>query len=573
MFTESRTTESRTAAARTAVGRTKPARRRLSAALLATATIAGFAPVMLGVTAAHAVGSYSNADLADKALTYVGGSGTTACAEAHQSGGDQCKQFANCIVYMVSGHSQWPVDSGGNYQRSYLDAGGVAVTAATAVKGDIIQEGTYDGDQLHTAIVVANNHDGSFDVVDANYVAAGIVGHHRWVPPISNIGYYRMGAVAPAIPAGFNVALWGFNSGQTLSGTVNLTAHPTQSGVIEWLDYVIDGPGGYHSEVRAGGGALNYPYALDTTRLANGTYTISMTANETDGLNHTYGGGSFTTGNTPPAVQYNTVLAKNSIGLYNWTKESDPVVVAGATGGGVQMILDNNGVVWAKDSIGLYNWVQESDPGVKAIAVGSDGTQMILDSTGSVLAKNGIGLYNWTVESDPGIKAIATNGGVQMILDNSGTVLAKNSIGLYNWTQESDAVVQSIAVGSDGTQMILDNSGTVLAKNSIGLYNWTQESDAVVKAISTNGGVQMILDNSGTVLAKNSIGLYNWTQESDAVVQSIAMGADGTQMILDNSGTVLAKNSIGLYNWTQESDAVVKSIAAGSDGTQMILSR
>jgi hypothetical protein len=303
-----------------------------------------------------------------------------------------------------------------------------------------------------------------------------------------------MGTVAPAVPAGFNVTLWGFNSGQTLSGTVNLTAHPTQSGVIEWLDYVIDGPG-YHNEVRAGGGALNYPYALDTTHMANGTYTITMTANEIDGQNHTYGGGSFTAGNTtPPAVQYNTVLAKNGIGLYNWTKESDPVVVAGATGGGVQMILDNNGVVWAKDSIGLYNWVQESDPGVKAIAVGSDGTQMILDSTGTVLAKNGIGLYNWTVESDPVVKAIATNGGVQMILDNTGTVLAKNSIGLYGWTQESDAVVQSIAAGSDGTQMILDNTGTVLAKNSIDLYNWTQESDAVVKSIAAGSdGTQMIL--------------------------------------------------------------------------------
>ncbi|WP_457030857.1 hypothetical protein, partial [Kitasatospora sp. P5_F3] len=545
--------------------------RRLSVAALVSTTIAALATPLMGAGTAHAVGSYANANLADKALSYLGGSGSNACSDAHQSGGAQCKQFVNCIVYMVSGNSQWPVDPSGNYQKSYLDAGGTQVTASTAVKGDIIQEGTYDGDQLHTAIVVANNHDGSFDVVDSNYVSYGMVGHHSWTPPSGHvIGYYRMGTVAPAIPAGFNVTLWGFDSGQSLSGTVNLTSHPTQSGVINWLDYVITGPNGYRSEVRAGGGAANYPYALDTTVLTNGTYTISMIANEIDGQNHTYGGGTFTSNNNATA-NYRSVYAKNSIGLYNWTKESDPLVTAVATGGGTQMILDTNGVVWAKSSIGLYNWTQESDPGVKAIAVGSDGTQMILDSTGTVLAKNSIGLYNWTLESDPGVKAISTNGGVQMILDSAGTVLAKNGIGLYNWTKESDARVQAIAVASNGTQMILDNDGTVYAKNSIGLYNWTQESDPLVKAIAVGSdGTQMILDNGGTVYAKNGIGLYNWTQESDARVQAISTNA-GTQMILDNDGTVYAKNSIGLYNWTKESDPLVKAIAVGSDGTQMIL--
>ncbi|GAA2746772.1 CHAP domain-containing protein [Kitasatospora cinereorecta] len=336
------------------------------------------------------------------------------------------------------------------------------------------------------------------------------------------LGYVSPVGAAPAIPAGFNVELWGFNSGQTLSRTVNLTAHPTQSGVINWLDYVIDGQ------------------------------------------NHTYGGGSFTANN-------NAVLAKNSIGLYGWTKESDPLETAQATGGGVQMILDDDGVVWAKSSIGLYGWTKESDAGVKAIAVGSDGTQMIIDSTGRALAKNGIGLYGWTQESDPGVTAISTNGGTQMIIDSTGRVLAKNSIGLYGWTQESDPGVKAIAVGSDGTQMIIDSAGRVLAKNSIGLYGWTQESDPGVKAIAVGSdGTQMIIDSADRVLAKNSIGLYGWTQESDPGVKAISTNA-GVQMILNNDGTVYAKNGIGLYNWTKETDALIKAIAVGSDGTQMIL--
>ncbi|MGF1425730.1 hypothetical protein [Kitasatospora sp. LaBMicrA B282] len=115
----------------------------------------------------------------------------------------------------------------------------------------------------------------------------------------------RPNNLAPAIPAGFNVTLWGFNSGQTVSGTLNLTSHPTQSGVIEWLDYVVTGPNGYHTEVRAGGGASNYPYGFNTSSLAAGTYTVTMTANEIDGQNHSYQGGSFTVAApstpTPPA--------------------------------------------------------------------------------------------------------------------------------------------------------------------------------------------------------------------------------------------------------------------------------
>ncbi|GHF94113.1 MULTISPECIES: glucosaminidase domain-containing protein [Amycolatopsis] len=251
-----------------------------------------------------------------------------------------------------------------------------------------------------------------------------------------------------------------------------------------------------------------------------------------------------------------TVLAKNGIGLYGWTVETDPGVQKVATNGGVQMILMKDGTVLAKNGIGLYGWTVETDPVVSDIAVGSDGTQMILDRAGTVSAKKGIGLYGWTVETDAVAKQIATNGGVQMILDRSGTVLAKNGIGLYGWTVETDAVVADIAVGSDGTQMILDRAGTVSAKNGIGLYGWTAESDAVVADIAAGSdGMQMILDRSGTVSAKKGIGLYGWTVETDAVVNQIATNG-GVQMILDRSGTVLAKNGIGLYGWTVESDPI-----------------
>ncbi|WP_331744893.1 hypothetical protein [Kitasatospora sp. NBC_01300] len=139
--------------------------------------------------------------------------------------------------------------------------------------------------------------------------------------PTSSFELLRSKNLAPAIPADFNVLLWGFNSGQTVSGTLNLTAHPTQSGVINWLDYVVTGPNGYYNRFRAtSGGATNYQVPFDTAPLAAGTFSISMIANEIDGQEHTYQGGVFTIApqaSTARGSADSTVLTSNgTIALY-----------------------------------------------------------------------------------------------------------------------------------------------------------------------------------------------------------------------------------------------------------------
>ncbi|MDI1464759.1 hypothetical protein QEZ54_27690 [Catellatospora sp. KI3] len=247
-------------------------------------------------------------------------------------------------------------------------------------------------------------------------------------------------------------------------------------------------------------------------------------------------------------------LAKQSVGLYGWTVESDAAITQVASNGFVQMILDDTGTVWAKEDIGLYGWTRETDPGMTAIAVGNDGTQMILDAAGRVHAKKGIGLYGWTKESDGGVQAIATNGGVQMIIGADGYVWAKNTIGLYGWTKESSTAT-AIAVGDQGLQMMLDATGQVWAKFGIGLYGWTQESGPGQVAIATGtNGLQMRLDDTGVVWAKNTeLGTGGWVRESDSGVKGIATGG-GVQMIIGAEGYVWAKQSIGLYGWTRESD-------------------
>ncbi|NUP49365.1 MAG: hypothetical protein HOW97_18965 [Catenulispora sp.] len=150
-------------------------------------------------------GHFDNALIATTALTYVGRWGGQACLDAHQDATGQCREFVNCVVYLATGGKIWPVDGGGDYQASFAAAGGVPVAAADAAEGDIIQIGDSDSSNpLHTAIVVENKGNGTFTVVDSNWVGwpttPELVGVHDWTPP-DGARIWRLGAVT-AQPAG-----------------------------------------------------------------------------------------------------------------------------------------------------------------------------------------------------------------------------------------------------------------------------------------------------------------------------------------------------------------------------------
>ncbi|WP_042426680.1 Ig-like domain-containing protein, partial [Streptacidiphilus anmyonensis] len=127
--------------------------------------------------------------------------------------------------------------------------------------------------------------------------------YHMWV-----LGYVSAGASTSGgtVPAGFNVGIDAGGSpltaGRTVSGTLNLTAMASSQKVINSLTYKITGPGGTQY-IDGGTGADNYAQTWDTTTVPNGTYTISVTANEIDGQNHPYGPINFTVNNTPAAPQ------------------------------------------------------------------------------------------------------------------------------------------------------------------------------------------------------------------------------------------------------------------------------
>ena len=145
---------------------------------------------------ANAETRYDNSLIADKALEFVGKWGGDACRQAGKLQSGQCKQFVNCIVYLASGHRQYPIDPGDDYQREYSEAGGREITMDEAFRGDIIQLGTTEADaatgRLHTAIIVLNRGHGLFQVIDSNYQYDEIVRLHDYRPP-NGARFWRLG--------------------------------------------------------------------------------------------------------------------------------------------------------------------------------------------------------------------------------------------------------------------------------------------------------------------------------------------------------------------------------------------
>jgi hypothetical protein len=90
----------------------------------------------------------------------------------------------------------------GDYRLSYLNAGATEVPLAQAQSGDIIQladdkhtEATANYPGLHTAFVMENHGDGTFKVIDSNYLYDHVVRVHDDYDPLVSAGRYQNIAV------------------------------------------------------------------------------------------------------------------------------------------------------------------------------------------------------------------------------------------------------------------------------------------------------------------------------------------------------------------------------------------
>jgi Bacterial SH3 domain len=197
---------------------------RLAWAFLVTVALL---PVALGGGSKSASAEYANGPIASVALQYL---------DTH---GGQCWTFMREVVFEATGRTV-----GFDYREGFFEAGAVEVSAEEAANGDIIQiaadwdtspDASYDG--LHTAIILQNNGDGTFDVVDSNqnwdewvalrysydpYAAAernGLQVHIYRIPG----GSTEEAAAAPATTLGHGVAA----VVATGSGCLNLREEPS----------------------------------------------------------------------------------------------------------------------------------------------------------------------------------------------------------------------------------------------------------------------------------------------------------------------------------------------------------
>jgi hypothetical protein len=182
---------------------------------------------------AKAAGNYDNSRVADKALTYLDQRAIRACQDAGKQGGDQCRQFVNCILFLVGG--QYPLAQDQDYQKGFSQAGGIEVSSVDAGRGDVIQYGNRISDadigHLHTAIVVENKGNNQFTVVDANFRYDGMVRQHAYQPP-SGSRFWRMGIANASAPLFTGTP----EDGRVVESADGANLYVAAGGSLFWLD-------------------------------------------------------------------------------------------------------------------------------------------------------------------------------------------------------------------------------------------------------------------------------------------------------------------------------------------------
>ena len=152
-------------------------------------SLAALAAIAL-VHGAGAAGSYPNAAIADRALTYVGHPTGKACRAAAKPTGT----FVDCILWLASGHTQYPA---GTSFQSFLNAGGAEITAVgSLVKGDIVESRAGS-----RAFIVVEHVSGDVFLVVEPGAQGNVTKDRRAVVLGGKARAVRMGAVAAPSPA------------------------------------------------------------------------------------------------------------------------------------------------------------------------------------------------------------------------------------------------------------------------------------------------------------------------------------------------------------------------------------
>jgi hypothetical protein len=452
--------------------------RRLVLGAAAFSLALGCASILTAVATANpalASGSYDNSLIAATALKYVGQWGGNACRDAGKLdangttvggyGAGQCRTFVNCVVYLASGRTQYPV--GPDYFTSFANAGGTEITDINNLtEGDIVQS----GQGTHTFIIVSrvsvSGASGTFNVVDSNHNNdEKVMTYQRTFSLSSSERAFRMGTVmAPPPPpirtlTETGAELWenvGASSWVLLSGTAsvgNWQAVATRVGLLDgnglWLK---DGTNGWARIGEPTVQEFQVSPARVLARVANGLWE--------------YSGNGF-------------YLISDTAAAGNWQLSGDRVG-----------LLDGNGL-WIKDGDGPFVQVAGND--VQEFQVSPT---MIVARVGSNLYANTGG--GFTLISDT---ASAGNwklfGNRIVLLDSNGLWLKDGTSG---WARIGEPTVQEFQVSAT----------RVLARVANGLWEYSGSGFTLISDTASAGNWQLVGD---TVALADSNGL--WIKDGD----------------------------------------------------------
>ena len=223
------------------------------------------------------------------ALRYVGQWGGNACRDAGKFQSGQCKQYVNCVVFIASAGRYYPAPG---YQDAFARVA-IEVSAQNALRGDIVQIGNSDSDRpLHTAIVLQNNHNGTFEVVDSNWALDELVRVHTYSPP-AGARYWRVGDETTTDTTSPVVSWSAPATGATISSrSVTLQAHATDSGGkhLSTVSFSAKWNGTWHglSAVGVSGDVADPSYTWDlcAANVPDGDIELGLEA--TDGAGNKY---------------------------------------------------------------------------------------------------------------------------------------------------------------------------------------------------------------------------------------------------------------------------------------------
>jgi outer membrane protein assembly factor BamB len=371
------------------------------------------------------------------------------------------------------------------------------------------------------------------------------------------------------VPGRYNVMLTAWNTGGSNTSTktnyitvdyippvANFTASVTSGATplfVRFTDFSTDYPTNWSWDF--GDGATSTLQNPTHVYLANGTYTVNLTATNPSGSG------------TVSKTDYITVMAGSGTGgLANssWPK--------------FQLNSNNTGQSsYAGPQLGTLLWTYATGGAIQYAgpSIGQDGTIYVGSTDNNVYALNSNGSLKWSYTTGNKIygSPVISADGTIYTGSYDGKLYALNPDGTPKWNYTTGArIYGSPAIGPDGTIYVGSYDKNLYALNPDGTLKWRYTAGNyfyyTTPAIGPDGTVY-IGNYDSNLYAFNPDGTLKWSYTTGGRIYGApAIGSDGTIYIGSYDKKFYAINPDGTLKWSYTTgNYIYGSPAIGSDGT------